>query len=485
MDTEFFDEDALYRWEFKNKGYAHFDAEFCKSRVEGLLVELKKSERISHRFYPFIRFEIPKFKRDENGRVYKDKDKPRYIMHTARIDSNIYSFYRNVLMNNYDSLLKEAGIDNCVIAYRKILVDGSETKGKCNVHFANEAIEEIKDQTQNNGSCSAIALDISGFFDNLDHSLIKQQWCQVMKFNQGLPIDHFTIFKNITRFKYIAAEKLESKLRMKFSKLRKERIKQICRPDVFKSKVLPHLSEQNRLGIPQGTTISDVIANMYMLDFDKLMKKFANKYGGYYRRYSDDILVVLPCKYQSKALQFVPWLVKRICKLNISDKKTLVSQFQKKNDGIDCVTYKNKGAMLEVIGKPFEYLGLSFDGKRKRIRQSTISAFYDKLSERIKVEVGIAHSKLLQKGIKSPAEDEIYKIISFDMVRNSYMENREEDKDDDFLGNFYTYVQLVSRVTDNSQVINLYDGLGTWIKERAQKYCADTVKRHQAKVVAA
>ena len=50
MDAEFFDEDALYRWEFKNKGYAHFDAEFCKNRVDGLLVGLKQTDRMPHRF---------------------------------------------------------------------------------------------------------------------------------------------------------------------------------------------------------------------------------------------------------------------------------------------------------------------------------------------------------------------------------------------------------------------------------------------------
>ena len=359
-------------------------------------------------------------------------------MHTARIDSNIYSFYRNILMNNYEEILKENDIDKCVIAYRKIPRDTEYKKGKCNVHFANEAIEEIKAQTNNNGTCSAIALDISGFFDNLDHAIIKRQWCEVMKFTQGLPKDHFSIFKNITRYKYITAQKLESKLRLKFSKLRAKKIKQICTPDIFAEKVLPHLSEQNKIGIPQGTTISDVIANMYMLDFDKIMKKFSDKYQGYYRRYSDDILIILPSKYQSKVLKIIPRLVKYIGKLSISEKKTLVSSFQKTEEGIKCTTYKNKYMKLEVIGKPFEYLGLSFDGENKLIRQSTISAFYEKLSGRIKVEVGIACSKLDKRGIKFPTEREIRKIISFDMIRNSYMENREENNDSDFLGNFYT-----------------------------------------------
>ena len=41
--------------------------------------------------------------------------------------------------------------------------------GKNNIEFANNAFEEIKRRKH----CVAIALDISGFFDNLDHQRLK------------------------------------------------------------------------------------------------------------------------------------------------------------------------------------------------------------------------------------------------------------------------------------------------------------------------
>jgi len=306
------------------------------------------------------------------------------------------------MMNKYEDLLKELGIDECVIAYRKIPLSEVVTNGKCNVHFADEAINEIKRQTKETGSCSAIAMDISGFFDNLNHTLIKRQWLRVMKFETGMPHHHFTIFKNITRFKYITSDMLEGKLAVKFRKLHHDKVKQICTPDVFKKKVLPYVSEQNKVGIPQGTTISDVIANMYMIDFDVLMTKFAKKYSGYYRRYSDDILIILPTKYQVKAMKFVPWLVRFITKLKISPKKTLVSQFKTASNETQCTTFKNIDGQLQVVGKPFEYLGLSFDGKTKQIRQSTLSGFHDRLSGRIKVEAEIAYQKLKKTWCQTP-----------------------------------------------------------------------------------
>ncbi len=477
--SDFFDEDALYRWEFKNKGYAHFDTEFCQSRLNALLTTIEKDKPINHTCYPLIRFTIPKYKRDENGHPYIDKDKPRYIMHTARIDTNLYSFYRNLLMNQYEKTLQKLKIVESVIAYRKIPISPNNTKGKCNVHFANEAIEEIKKQTQEVEQCSAIAMDISGFFDNLDHGVIKRQWCRVMEFKNGLSTDHFTIFKNITRFRYIEAEELERKLHFKFGTLEK---KQICPPNIFREKALPLQSKENKIGIPQGTTISDVIANMYMLDFDTWMKKFADKYKGYYRRYSDDILLICPTAFQNKIIKFVSWLINRTGKtLSISDKKTLISNFRKTETGIECTSYKNNKGKLETINKPFEYLGISFDGTYKRIRQSTISAFHIKLSERIKKEVNAAHLKLIREGNPFPNEDEVYKIIRFDKIRNSYMENRENDEK--FRGNFYTYIQLIARVTGNKNVLDMFNDLGTKIKKKAKEYCKIRIRKHYDKTL--
>ena len=398
MDTKFFDEDALYRWEFKNKGYAHFDSEFCKDRVEKLLDCLKKTKRMSHTFYPFIRFKIPKCKRNEDGKIYIDYKNPRHIMHTARIDANIYSFYRTLLMNKYESLISKLQIANCVIAYRKIKLDNHPSKGMSNVHFANEAFEEIKRKTLEFGKCSAIAMDISKFFDSLDHGIIKRQWCRVMGYENGLPEDHFSIFKNITQFRYVDKNTLEKKLQIKFSTLLNEGKKQICSPPTFREKVLPFLSEKNKIGIPQGTAISDVIANMYMLDFDALLDKFARKHNCYYRRYSDDILLICPPIYESKARKLITWIIERKARLSVSHKKTLISRFELTPNGITCTSYKNSEGNDKPAGKLFVYLGLSFDGTHKNIRQSSRSAFYQKLSHRIEKEVDIAYSKLEKKG---------------------------------------------------------------------------------------
>jgi retron-type reverse transcriptase len=45
-------------------------------------------------------------------------------------------------------------------------------------------------------------------------------------------------------------------------------------------------------GIPQGTPISAVLANIYMLEFDKVIHNWLSARGGVYRRYSDDMLFI-------------------------------------------------------------------------------------------------------------------------------------------------------------------------------------------------
>lgn len=458
-------------WKSKSKYYPHFDGEFALKRLPALIQEINTKQRLSHNFYPFIRYKQPKFRRNANGKLIEKIDKPRYITHTARIDANIYSYYRNILMDAYERLLHQLGLSDCVIAYRKIPIEPNSDHGKCNLHFANEAINEIKQRHDRGLECAAITMDISGFFDNLDHKLIKKQWCHVMDFKEGLPKDHYSVFKNIAKYRYITAEEIENILGLKLKKIPK---KQICSPKVFREKILPKLSSQNEAGIPQGTPISDVIANFYLLDFDIIMNRLAKKYDGYYRRYSDDILFICPLDKQSKMIKLIPWLIKRIGRtLKIGEHKTLISLFQTKNNELQCQTYNHDG---KIQNKPFEYLGLSFDGKCIRLRTSTISSFYIKLNSYIKNEVRKAYKNLAKRG-QAVSADDLYKVISFNKVRNQFMKIRVKDKKNQFKGNFRTYVQKALEVTGEFNINKFYKKIK--LKRTVRKYCELRIQKEQ------
>ena len=101
-------------------------------------------------------------------------------------------------MKKYEILLKDKGLNEVVTAYRKIPFD--EYRNKCNIDFANDVFNYIRNNS--NRELVAIAVDVTGFFDNLDHKILKKSWCKVLNVNT-LPNDHYNVFKNITKFSYI------------------------------------------------------------------------------------------------------------------------------------------------------------------------------------------------------------------------------------------------------------------------------------------
>lgn len=376
------------------KNYPHFDRRLSIKEVEALVSD--PSRVASNKFYPFFLFHQT-WQPFRTAAEEKPKPKDRKIRYASRRDAYIFTHYRRILSARYEERLSHLGIENCPIAYRKIAK--ANGGGKCNIDFAKDAFDEIERQ----GDCVAIALDIKGYFENLDHNRIKQVWCDLLGVTV-LPDDHYAVFKNITRYHVVDQKEVYRRLgfietievdgdkRERYTTPFKEMPVQLCSPADFRAKIcggdpsLPTLIRGNvddagkplSHGVPQGAPISDLIANFYLLDFDVAMNEYATSRNGRYMRYSDDILLILPGGSDEATLASdfaVGEIQKYGSELQIKESKTCLVRYEKAAVGQE---FEHLDGPQGANG--LEYLGFRFDGKKVYVRDSTISRLYRKVA---------------------------------------------------------------------------------------------------------
>jgi hypothetical protein len=375
------------------KNYPHFDRLISPEKLLEIVTDPEKV-RINA-FFPFLQYskKYQPFRRKSK----KPNVKQRLIRYASRRDAAIFSYYRFLLSQPYEARLATLGIHDVPIAYRKIPVDSSSAKGKCNIEFASDLFSEVLRQRNS----VVVTLDISKYFECIDHRRLYKVWCDLLKV-ESLPRDHLAVFKAITRFVVVDRSAVYERLGYIGQKLRhdgstgkgylrsfKAMPKQLCSPADFRNKILgkdpnfPSLCQPNKepFGIPQGAPISDLLANAYLIDFDVAVSQYARSRGGRYWRYSDDIVLVLPGGdapgYEAKA--YVTELISQFGdELEIKESKTSIVKFNEVN--CSSLNFQLVDGLQGHNG--LEYLGFRFDGKNVYLRNSTLSNFYRKITRR-------------------------------------------------------------------------------------------------------
>lgn len=372
------------------KRYPHFDKFLPVDEIRRIVSDAELVRK--NAFYPFLRYseEWQPFR----SNVEKPKKKKRPIRYAARRDALIFAYYRYLLSVPYEKVLREKGIEDCPIAYRKILSDDG-AHGKCNIDFARDAFQQI----QKIGNCCAVTLDISSYFDCIDHDRLKEMWCRLLGVDQ-LPSDHAAVFKAITCYSTVDRDLAYERLGFIGTKQRtngrvskgflvpfKKMPMQLCSPHEFREKICGKSVEYSSLievnkkpyGIPQGAPISDLLANIYLLDFDVLMAAYVRERRGVYYRYSDDILILIPGD-KSSAREAEKFAVDQIRdfgdKIIFKNEKTSLVKFE--------VTLNDELHSIYIDGKQgkngLEFLGFRFDGNNVYIRDSTLSRLHRKIT---------------------------------------------------------------------------------------------------------
>lgn len=420
----------------KGRGYLHVTPKIdVFSKYQEIYAKVTDENFVArHGFFPLIHSVIKerKYKKlPDNPKIrahsyWKNNTKQssaklRPLHYSTHIDAMIFSYYAELLLNEYEKELEKVeGLSDCVIAYRKIDLESKEykeddgetegVKGKSTIHFAKEAFDEIAKRAQS--GCIVLMFDIESFFSNLNHDLLKSAWCNLLKVSR-LNKAHYNVFKAATDFRYILRDdlRLESKgdKRSGFDEAKLAEIRSKYGTDAFFGSVeeLRHAIESKNItvfkhpfvkktkkevgggtsitksivGIPQGLPISAVLANLYLLAFDnKILENVVGKMGGFYRRYSDDILIIC----DKSQVEDVKVLVQReIMKteLSINTKKTEIYLFEKRQISPS----KNRIVSIlldgenEIIGKPVTYLGFEFYGTKSLIKSANLAKFYRRM----------------------------------------------------------------------------------------------------------
>ena len=355
--------------EKSRKPYAHFD---FRCDITSCASYISDPSKIStHSFYPFIHYEKDMTKYSGKSGL---KPKTRDICYASHIDSCIFQYYSFLLNELYIQRIKADGLFDIPIAYRSDL-------HKNNIFFSKKAFDFIKAKK----SCHIMIGDYTHFFDNLDHQYLKKQWCSLLGVRE-LPKDHYAVYKNISRFCKWELEDLLLLNGLDNSKHGRKQLNQkttvLSHEDFHKYR--SHISRKADKGIPQGSPISALLANVYMLEIDRKINEVIAALDGLYMRYSDDFIIILPDQFDkdaSKTLLSIMTLINETPGLYLEPEKT---QFFKYNDG----NLENCGASIhansDVRKKAINFLGFTFDGQQISIRSKTISKYYYKLYRKAK-----------------------------------------------------------------------------------------------------
>ena len=429
------------------KQYPHFDAPLSLRELGRIA---NNPDRVARNpFFPFLRYYDAYRPFRLTGRDVKSRE----IRFGARRDAAIFSRYRHDLSQRYERLISKIGISECVLAYRHIPAKPGSSSGRCNIHHAFDAFDRI----ENFDECCAIVLDISKYFESIDHARLENIWCRLLGV-ASLPPDHLAVFKAITQYSVVDYRKAYEALGyfgIKSSGIpgylvtRKNMPKQLCSMQDFKKKICgkaggyQNLIEKNKsnFGIPQGAPLSDLLANAYLIDFDVEMKRYANTQGGFYMRYSDDILFIVP----GGAIQgedIMRHVRTRISaygdQLNIKETKCFIEKFKWATDGME----PRHVYPTDKRSNGLSFLGFRFDGKRVYLRDQTLSNFQRNIARAVKREVYGLVKRFPGKNLAF-----LKNQLNSDKIIEKFGRVREfEPKGDKRDWTFWTYVKRAHKV---------------------------------------
>lgn len=444
---------------YEGKTYIHFDYKVgFNKEVENYVKGFKNNP--NHNFLPLI-YSVISFEKyidmtseNKDDYVYRInntgeenrvpiKEKKRQIMYASHRDNFIYKHYGLELNELYNNYLEKNKFSDASVAYR------TNKNGQCNIHFSAEVMNFIKE----NENCYVYIGDFSSFFDTLDHQYLKKMILNLYS-DKRMPEHQYKIYRSLTKYSYIDRRDINFYTSKKNGKYKNGNYRLFHSMKNFRQfKIEPTIvnsysdkkdgtvlkKNSDPFGIPQGTAISAIYSNIYMMDIDKYIHQEITKYSGIYRRYSDDYIIVLPNITEEKFNDLkkdIESRMRKTAKLTIHPQKTQVMKYQK-NQLVDLKTQKVDS---------LDYLGFIFDGKKVKLREKSIYKYYRGAYELIKKGVVISKKKgHVQKSARLAYKRKLYQKYHLFGERTDMKYNYKKRR----YGTFITYVFKSQRIFDD------------------------------------
>ncbi|MBK9482248.1 MAG: hypothetical protein IPO02_09800 [Bacteroidetes bacterium] len=395
------------------------------------------------------------------------------------------------------------------------------------MHFAKEVFSQIEDSCKS-APCSVLMFDIKSFFSRIDHGLLEKAWLDIIG-KEEMPKDHKNVFNAATRFSYILLDDLRvshhaSGRRAGFDEQKLYEVRKIGKfsyfsslkefRDKIKNKELKlyrfpfwDKSRNVPVGIPQGLPISTILANLYLLDFDiKVVSKVVTELKGFYRRYSDDIIITCDPKDVDDIKEFIYKEIKSSLVV-ISEEKTeeylfknyQVSKKVNRLTSMKIVHSRSKVNELDAasysyckIGAPLTYLGFEYYGYQTLIKSANLSKFYRRMIHSVKTRA--TRAKKIK--VKNPAKplavfaNQLYKIYTLRDLSKTKISIRTKKLEQQDVGtyvlkvdpfeielrsNYLSYVRNVSVIMVESKIKNQI--------RKHQEIFRQAIKKHLANFI--
>ncbi len=118
--------------------------------------------------------------------------------------------------------------------------------------------------------------------------------------------------------------------------------------------------KENISGVPQGLSISNILAHIYLLSLDKKLNSQSNIK---YFRFVDDIFILLEASNQDKIINLIQ------------------SEFSKLKLKIHPITEKNSKSKISLIRNGFDYLGYTYYSNQFSVREGSINNLRNSIVE--------------------------------------------------------------------------------------------------------